>query len=139
MPSDHPPATSSDTPPGAEQGRPVLVVKTGAGLDDAERCAQAVTVAATAVAAGAEVSLWLMGDAVRLAVPGAAEGFTLEGSPPLAGLRDAVLHGGVVTVCTQCAARRGLSDADLLPGVRIAGAASYVEEILRPGVQALVY
>jgi predicted peroxiredoxin len=139
MAPDHPAASPAAARPGPVEGRPVLVVKSGAGLDDAERCVQAVTVAATAVAAGAQVSLWLMGDAVQLAVPGIAEGFVLEGSPPLAGLRDAVLGAGEVTVCTQCAARRGLSEADLLPGVRIAGAASYVEEILRPGVQALIY
>jgi predicted peroxiredoxin len=139
MAPDHPSEAPSDAHLGAPSEPPSLVVKSGAGLDDAERCAQAFMVAATAVAAGADVSLWLMGDAVHLAVPGAAEGFTLEGSPALAGLRDAVLNGGAVTVCTQCAARRGLGEADLLPGVRIAGAASYVEEILRPGVQALVY
>ena len=40
-----------------------LVVKVTAGADAPERCAQAFTVAATAVAAGAEVSLWLTGDA----------------------------------------------------------------------------
>jgi predicted peroxiredoxin len=138
MPIDQPTDHTTEHP-GAADARPVLVVKSGAGLDDAERCAQAMTVAATAVAAGADVSLWLMGDAVILAVAGNAERFALEGSPPLAGLRDAVLAGGAITVCTQCAARRGLSEADLLPGVRIAGAASYVEEILRPCVQALVY
>lgn len=139
MASEHPTESAALPSSAPIVERATLVVKSGAGPIDAERCAQALTVAATAVAAGAEVSLWLMGDAVRLAVPGVAEGFELEGSPPLAGLREAVLVGGTVTVCTQCAARRGLGPGDLLPGVRIAGAASYVEEILRPGVQALIY
>ena len=44
-----------------------------------------------------------------------------------------------MTVCAQCAARRSLSEADLLPGVRIAGAAVFVEEVLAEGAQALVY
>lgn len=116
-----------------------LVVKCTAGVEAPERCAQAFTVAATALAAGAAVSLWLTGDAVWLAVAGRAEAFELPHSAPLAELRDAVLAGGTVTVCTQCAARRALGQDDLLPGVRIAGSASFVDEALRPDAQALVY
>jgi predicted peroxiredoxin len=116
-----------------------LLVKCTAGADAPERCAQAFTVSATALAAGAEVSLWLTGEAVWFAVAGRAEAFELPHSAPLAQLRDAVLAGGSLTVCTQCAARRELTDADLLPGVRIAGSASFVDEALRDGVQALVY
>jgi len=116
-----------------------LVVKATAGADAPERCAQAFTVAATAVAAGAEVSLWLTGESTWFAVPGRAATFELPHSAPLPDLLDAVLTGGRVTVCTQCAARRELTEADLLPGVRIAGAAVFVEEVLAEGAQALVY
>ncbi|MDP9116659.1 MAG: DsrE family protein, partial [Actinomycetota bacterium] len=105
-----------------------LVVKCTAGSVEAERCSQAFTVAATALAMGAAVSLWLTGEAVWLATPGRAEDFELPHAAPLAELRDAILAGGRVTVCTQCAARRGLETADLLPGVRIAGSASFVDE-----------
>jgi predicted peroxiredoxin len=42
-------------------------------------------------------------------------------------------------LCTQCAARRGITPEDVLPGVRIAGAASFVAEALAPDTQALVY
>ncbi len=114
-------------------------MKVAAGADDAERCNQGVTVAATAVAAGADVSLWLTGEATWYAVPGRAEQFALEGATPLADLLRAVLAGGTVTVCTQCAGRRGLGPDDLLAGVRLAGSPSYVEEVLAEGVQALVY
>ena len=116
-----------------------LVIKCTAGADDPERCAQAFTVAATAVAAGASVSLWLTGEAAWFAVPGRAEAFELPGSAPLAELRDAVLAGGQVTLCTQCAARREITVDDVLPGIRIAGSASFVGEILTVDVQALVY
>ena len=44
-----------------------------------------------------------------------------------------------MTVCTQCAARRGLEQDDLADGVRIAGAAVFVSEALEPGSTALVY
>jgi len=116
-----------------------LVVKVTAGLDDPERCNQGFTVAATAVAGGADVSLWLTGEAAWFGVPGRAEAFTLPHASPLADLLGAVLAGGRVTVCTQCAVRRGIDETDLLPRVRLAGSPSYVEEVLADGAQALVY
>ena len=116
-----------------------LVVKCTAGVDEPERCNQAFTVAATAASAGVEVSLWLTGEAVWLAVPGRAEEFSLPHAAPLAELRDSVLAAGRLTVCTQCAARRSLTQDELVLGVRIAGSAAFVEEVLRPDVQALVY
>jgi predicted peroxiredoxin len=114
-----------------------LVVK--CTTTDPEPCSQAFTVAATALASGAAVSLWLTGDATLLATPGRAEEVTLALAAPLADLRDAVLADGTLTVCTQCAARRGLGAADLIPEVRLAGAATFVDEVLAEGAQALVY
>lgn len=116
-----------------------LVVKATAGLDRPELVNQAFTVAASAIAAGVEVSLWLTGEAVWLAVPGRAAELELEHAAPLADLLEAVLEGGAVTVCTQCAARRSLTEEDLVPGVRIAGSAVFVEEILDPRAQSIVY
>lgn len=117
-----------------------LVVKCTVGPEEnVERCSQAFTVAATALAAGAIVSLWLTGDASWLAVPGHAEQVLLPHSAPLAQLRDAVVAAGTLTVCTQCAARRELTEDALVPGARIAGSTTFVEEILRDGAQALVY
>jgi predicted peroxiredoxin len=116
-----------------------LVIKCTAGADDPERCNQAFTVAAAAVAAGAQVSLWLTGDAAWFAVPGRAEEFSLELATPLSELRDTVLAGGALTVCSQCAARRGLVEGDLLPDTRIAGAAVFTEQCLADDAQALVY
>ena len=116
-----------------------LRIKVTCGAEDAERCNQAFTVAATAVAAGADVGLWLTGEAAWFAVPGRAESFDLRLATPLADLLAAVLAGGRVTLCTQCADRRGITASDVLDGVRIAGAAVFTEEILGDGVQALVY
>lgn len=116
-----------------------LVVKVTCGAEDAERCNQGFTVAASAVALGAEVSLWLTGEAAWFGVPGRTEEFSLEIATPLADLLAAVVAGGTVTVCTQCASRRGITPEQLLPGVVIRGAASFAEEVLQPDVQALVY
>jgi predicted peroxiredoxin len=116
-----------------------FVVKCTAGSDDPERCNQAFMVAATALASGAEVSLWLTGEAAWFALAGRAEDFELPHASPLAQLRDAVLDGGVLTVCTQCAARRSIEPGDVIEGIRVAGSASFVDEVLRPDAQALVY
>ena len=116
-----------------------LVVKVTAGAESPERCAQAFTVAAVAVGAGAEVSLWLTGESTWFALPGRAATFELPQSAPLADLLEAVLAGGRVTVCTQCAARRDISADDVLDGIRIAGAQAFVEETLADDTQALVY
>jgi len=116
-----------------------LRIKVTCGADDPERCNQAFTVAATALAAGADVGLWLTGEAAWFAVPGKAEEFSLPLATPLVELRDAVLAGGQVTLCTQCAARREITEDDVVEGVRIAGAAVFAEEVLEDGTQALVY
>jgi predicted peroxiredoxin len=116
-----------------------LVIKCTTGAENAERCSQAFTVAATAAATGVPTSLWLTGEAAWFGLPGKAEEFVLPHSAALAELRDTVLAQGTLTVCTQCAQRRGIEPAHLLPGARIAGSASYLAEILRPYAQALVY
>jgi len=116
-----------------------LVVKLTAGADAPERCSQGFTVAATAVAAGVPTSLWPTGESAWFALPGRAATFALPHAAPLPDLLTAVLAAGTVTLCTQCAARRDIGPDDVLPGIRIAGAAAFVEEALADGTQALVY
>jgi predicted peroxiredoxin len=116
-----------------------LVIKVTAGKDDPERCNQAFTVAAAAVASGVPVSLWLTGESAWFGLPGRAEDFSLPHAAPLADLLAGVLAAGSVTVCTQCAARRNIEGGDLISGIRIAGAATFVAEIMAEGAQALVY
>ncbi len=115
-----------------------LVIKVTCGADDPERSNQGLTVAATAVTMGADVSLWLAGEGVWLAVAG-HEAFELAHAASPVGLVESVLAVGRVTVCTQCAARRGITENDVWPGVRISGAAAFTEEALAPEAQALVY
>src|SRR6202789_58493 len=116
-----------------------LVIKVTAGADEPERCNQAFTVAATAVASGVPVSLWLTGEAAWFALPGRAEGFALPHAAPLPDLLASVLALGTVTVCSQCAARREIAPADVIAGVRIAGSATFVAEVVADDAQALVY
>ena len=116
-----------------------LVLKVTAGAEDPERCNQGFTVAATAAASGIDVSLWLTGEAAWFAVPGRAATFSLPKATALVDLIDTVLGSGTVTVCGQCAARREIGTADVIAGVRIAGASVFVEEAMAPEAQALVY
>jgi predicted peroxiredoxin len=116
-----------------------LVIKVTAGADAPERCSQAFTVAAVAVASAVEVSLWLTGESSWFALPGRAAEFELPHAAPLPDLLDSVLTAGRVTLCTQCAARRGIAEKDVVEGVRIAGAQVFVQEALGEDTQALVY
>ncbi|MEU4239243.1 DsrE family protein [Actinoplanes sp. NPDC026619] len=117
----------------------LLVVKATAGADAPERCSQAFTVASTAAASGVDVSFWLTGESTWFALPGRAAEFELPHAAPLPDLLDLLLSSGRVTACTQCAARRDITPDDVLPGIRIAGAAVFVEEVTSPEAQALVY
>lgn len=116
-----------------------LLIKVTAGADAPERCSQAFTVAAVAAASGVEVSLWLTGESSWFALPGRAAEFELPHAAPLPDLIDGILAGGRITLCTQCAARRDITEADVMKGVRIAGAQVFVQEAMTDGVQALVY
>ncbi len=119
-----------------------LVVMVASGQPDPERAAQAFTVAATAVASGVKTSVWLTSEASWFALPGRAETFELPHSAPLAELLAALLDpqtDASVTLCTQCAVRRGIGAEDVIPGIRIAGASLYVEEIMAEGAQAINY
>ena len=116
-----------------------LVIKVTAGKDEPERCNQAFTVASTAVASGVAVSLWLTGEAAWFALPGRADDFSLPFAAPLADLLVAVVALGTVTVCSQCAARRDITPQDVIAGIRIAGSATFVSEVVADNVQALVY
>jgi sulfur relay (sulfurtransferase) complex TusBCD TusD component (DsrE family) len=90
----------------------------------------------TAAVSGADVALWLSGPATMFAVPGAEPDYDLEHAPDLDTALDVVAR---VHVCSQCAARRGLTADRLRPGADIAGAATLVESLLADATQALVY
>jgi predicted peroxiredoxin len=116
-----------------------LLVKVTCGTDDPERSNQAFTVASAAVAAGTDVSLWLTGEAAWFAVADRTPDLGLPHATPVADLLTVVREAGQVTLCTQCAARRDIAEGDVVSGVRVAGAAAFVEEALRDGTQALIY
>ncbi|MEV5475400.1 DsrE family protein [Streptomyces sp. NPDC003631] len=116
-----------------------LVIKVTAGADAPERCSQAFTVASVAVASGVDVSFWLTGESSWFALPGRAAEFELPHAAPLPDLIEAIMAAGRMTLCTQCAARRDITQQDVIDGIRIAGAQVFVQEALADDAQALVY
>jgi predicted peroxiredoxin len=116
-----------------------LAIKITCGAEAAERANQAWTVAATAIASGADVAVWLTGEAVWFAVRDRQQDLSLEHATSVSDLIETVRLAGRIVVCTQCAARRDLTPADLIEGPTIAGAATFVEAVLQPQTQALVY
>lgn len=113
-------------------------MKLTVGAERPEQVVTALSVTAAGIAAGVEVSLWLTGEASWLGVAGRAAEFHDDLADPQS-LLAAVREDGDVVVCSMCAARRGITAEDLAAGVRIAGASSFVEAIMRDGTQALVY
>ena len=76
---------------------------------------------------------------IWLALPDGCPDLALPYATPLADLFAKVLEAGTVTLCSQCAARREIGERDVVSGVRIAGATTFLAEALADGVQALVY
>jgi predicted peroxiredoxin len=116
-----------------------LVIEVTAGPDAPERCRQGFTVAVTALAAGIDVSVWLTGDAAVLALPGRAPEIQPATGTELSDLLATVLAGGQVTVSAPSAELHGLSEVDVVDGVRIGSVPAFVDEVTAESTQALVY
>ena len=94
-----------------------LVIKLTAGLEAPERVSQAFSVASAALASGVNVSFWLTGDAAYFAVPGKAAEFELPHAANLSDQLAALISGGRVVLCSQCAVRRNITDGDQIKGM----------------------
>ena len=114
-----------------------FVLRLNRGSADPEPVGQALTIASTALVSDVKVELWLSGEGVELARPGAIEEMTLAHSPPLIELWDAVRSSGPIYACTQCLKRRGMDVEDLREGVTQAGAQAFVASLAEDGATCL--
>jgi predicted peroxiredoxin len=104
-----------------DEGR--VVINLATGLEDAERVTVAFLVGGAALEKGKRVATFLTKEAVRLALPGHAEGTACEGCPPLSTLVQQYADGGgELLVCPICFNSRHLDDAQLVANARLAGA-----------------
>jgi predicted peroxiredoxin len=98
------------------------------GRDDAERATLAFIVGNTALASDHETVVFLTVEGVRLATQGYADDIHKEGFAPVRELIEQYVgSGGVLVACAACCKPRGITEADLIPGAEIAGAARLVE------------
>jgi predicted peroxiredoxin len=113
-----------------------VVINLATGLEDPERVTVAFLVGVAAVERGKQVGMFLTKDAVRLALPGEAEGTACDGCPPLERLFQQFADGGELLVCPICFNARQLDESSLVPNARLAGATPLWEWI---GADATVF
>lgn len=100
-----------------------VVINLATGLEDAERVTIAFLVGGAAAEQGKPVAMFLTKEAVRLAVPGFADGVACDGCPPLARLFEQFAeNGGELLVCPICAKSRKLDEGNFVGNARLAGA-----------------
>ena len=100
-----------------------VVINLATGIEDAERVTVAFLVGGAAVEQGKRVAMFLTKEAVRLGLPGYAEGVACEGCPPLSRLFEQYAEGGgELLVCPICFSARKLDEAQIVSNARLAGA-----------------
>jgi predicted peroxiredoxin len=105
----------------ADDGK--VVINLATGLEDEERVTIAFLTGGAALEQGKRVIMFLTKDAVRLALPGHAEGVACDGCPPLERLFQQFADGGgEFLVCPICFNARKLDESSLVSNARIGGA-----------------
>ena len=100
-----------------------VVINLSTGLEDPERVTLAFRVGGAAAQAGRPVTMFLTKDAVRLALPQAAQGVACEGCPALETLVEQYASaGGRMLVCPICFNARKLDEESLVGVAQIGGA-----------------
>jgi predicted peroxiredoxin len=100
-----------------------VVINLSTGMEDPERVTVAFLVAGAALDEGRHVAMFLTKEAVRLALPGVAEGVACEGCPPLPRLVEQFAQGGgELLTCPICFNTKKLDEAELVANAKLAGA-----------------
>jgi predicted peroxiredoxin len=101
------------------------------GKEDVERASLAFVTANTALAAGQQATVLLTIEGVCVATQGYAAGLEAKGFAPLSELiRQFTENDGQIWVCGACAKPRNITEADLVAGARIVGAATAIEAMV---------
>lgn len=100
-----------------------VVINLATGLEDAERVTVAFLVGEAALQQGKQVAMFLTKEAVRLGLPGHAEGVACDGCPSLSKLFAQYADGGgELLLCPICFTARKLDESQIAGNARIAGA-----------------
>ena len=100
-----------------------VLINLATGLEDPERVTVAFLTAGAALERGNAVAMFLTKDAVRLAVPGHAQGIACDGCPPLERIFAQFADGGgELLACPFCVNSRKLDPEGFVANARVAGA-----------------
>lgn len=114
-----------------------FLVNCSYGANDLERATVSFILALSAASHNAETAVFATSDAANLCTKGGTDNLTADGYEPLSGLvEEFVDNGGRIWLCPVCAKAKGISEADLRPGVEIAGAPRTME-FMASGAQLL--
>jgi uncharacterized protein involved in oxidation of intracellular sulfur len=92
---------------------------------DPDRVAAPLVLANSALAAGADVLLWLTVEGANLARRGAADALKPKSFPPVADLLNAfTANGGRIGVCPPCGKTHGVTDENMVTNGEWMGAAA---------------
>ncbi|HRY09506.1 MAG: DsrE family protein [Actinobacteria bacterium] len=98
------------------------VVSLTTGLEDIEKVTVAFLVAVGAAETGRETLMFLTQEAVRLALPGVAQGVGCESCPSLESLLERYqAAGGRMYVCPICVDSRSIDASRLVDGAELNG------------------
>ncbi len=126
--AERPPSTGSSV-----QRDRVLIVQSN-GIGNAERAYATFLFAKVAQSMGKPVTIFLLMDGVSLARAGNAATVKHPAFDRLdVMMKDVLDAGATVFACELSASFRGISDSDLVEGVKIAGAATYLQLLSDPG------
>jgi predicted peroxiredoxin len=93
--------------------------------NDPDRTATPFVLANNALAAGADVLVWLTVDGANLGKRGAADKVIPKSFPPVAELlKTFTENGGRIGVCPPCGKTHGVTDENILPNAEWLGAAA---------------
>src|ERR671925_1484526 len=100
-----------------------VVINLSTGLEDSERVTVAFLVGGAAAEQGKDVVMFLTKEAVRVGLPGYADGVACDGCPPLAKLfQQYADNGGGLFVCPIFFSARKLDEGALVGNAKLAGA-----------------
>ena len=105
------------------------------GRDDPERATVPFIAANVAAASGQEAVVLLTIEGAWLCKRGYADSVEAEGFPRLAELLASFVEaGGTIWGCSACTTPRGITEADLVEGAQIVGAATIVAAVAEGAV-----
>ena len=106
----------------------ILYIQTS---DSPERQYSPLVLAQTAKAMGVEATVYYLGAGLRVLLPGAAEKIKLGTFPTVKEMIDKTLASGVkILVCEASKQMFGWEKIDLIPGLKIVGAATLNDLVL---------